>query len=430
MEKTTLPTNSKGRFQCPSLRLDPKTLLRATRSILGVSAALAVSFHLCLARIGVAERQHRPAKPLTTQFIKRQPRLTKPMELKKRPQPRRRQVRREMVSVKARTRDRTQATFSDAGRSVGSLARPEVCIGRSVRAFELGGGPPAAAAAIEGTRAPREQVDMALELVDIEALDTGQYQAFVIVDPTDRRAIRGYLHLVLVHLATIAELAGSNGVHTDAGIRKLVQALNEWTDIKADIRAVDDFGSPAALQTPWVYVVCGRSFRLKEQELQAVGAYSASGGFLFCDEGVGLDVASYINAINAFKTMFTESLATQGLRGGKDWSFERLPLHHSLYHCYYDFDGPPLGYWAASMRPYTIYRTEPLQAVVVEDRVVGIITRRCYVAAWYGQGWVLGNPGDMSQTAQQRRAQQFGINTIVFALTQEGSITQRLMSSQ
>lgn len=430
MRTTTLSCGSKGRFECPSLRLDPKTLLRATRSILGVSAALAVAFHLCLTRIGVAERQQRAAKPLTTRFVKRAPRLTKPLELKKRPQPRRRQVRREMVSVRARARDRTQATFVDAGRCVGSLARPEVRIGRSVRAFELGGGPPAAAAAIEGTRAPREQVDMALELVDIEALDTGQYQAFVIVDPTDRRAIRGYLHLVLIHLATIAELAGSNAVHTDAGIRKLVQALNEWTGIKADIRAVDDFGSPAALQTPWVYAVCGCSFRLKEQELQAVGTHLAAGGFLFCDEGIGLDVASYINAINAFKTMFTESLATQGLRGGKDWGFERLPSEHPLYHCYYDFDGPPMGYWNPSMRSFAIYRTEPLQAAVVEDRVVGIITRRCYVAAWYGQGWVLGNPGDMSQSAQQRRAQQFGINTMVFALTQEGCITQRLMNSQ
>ena len=126
--------------------------------------------------------------------------------------------------------------------------------------------------------------------------------------------------------------------------------------------------------------------------------------------------------------MYKKSLATRGLHFGKHWAFQRLPSDHPLYHCYYDFHGPPMGYWWPTVQSYTICRTDPLQGAVHEGRLPGIITRRSYVAAWYGKGWVVGGH-DISQMPQQRRAQQFGINTIIFALTEEGSITRRLMGS-
>ena len=51
---------------------------------------------------------------------------------------------------------------------------------------------------IEGKRMPKHRVDMPLELLDIDALDTGQVHALVIQDPDDKRNIRGFFHFIFV----------------------------------------------------------------------------------------------------------------------------------------------------------------------------------------------------------------------------------------
>ena len=38
---------------------------------------------------------------------------------------------------------------------------------------------------------------MSLELLDIETLDTGRYHAMVIQDPSDKRTIRGFIHIAM-----------------------------------------------------------------------------------------------------------------------------------------------------------------------------------------------------------------------------------------
>ena len=53
-----------------------------------------------------------------------------------------------------------------------------------------------------------------------------------------------------------------------------------------------------------------------------------------------------------------------------------------------------------------------------------------YTSAWthYGPDNYLGY-GGYQMTCDPKRPFQFGINTIIFALTQEGSITRRLMNA-
>ncbi len=57
---------------------------------------------LVFTQMGSFREDQRTVKPLTTKFVKRQPRLTKPLEMKKRPIPKRRHLQRRMISVKAR----------------------------------------------------------------------------------------------------------------------------------------------------------------------------------------------------------------------------------------------------------------------------------------------------------------------------------------
>ena len=123
--------------------------------------------------------------------------------------------------------------------------------------------------------------------------------------------------------------------------------------------------------------------------------------------------------------MYEGALASQGYVSGKDWVFERLPNGHPIFHCFFDFEGIPGGYSPGAMRMYPGYSQSGLEGVILGNRLLGTFEHISMVAAWYGKGW--SGPGSEEQMPQQQRALQFGVNTIVFALTQEGSITHRVM---
>jgi len=192
-----------GRFECPSFALSLKALLRRTRRASGVALAFALGAHLLTAQLRALATEQQVAKPLTTQFIKRQPRLTKPLELKKRPVPRQRRIQRRMVSIKARYTRGKVSTMALPARSLGALARPRTVMGRSASWSEALAEPEALAAIVEGSKEPANKVDLSLDMMDIDALDTGKFQAMVIQDPTDKRNIRGFFRLRYAYSTTM-----------------------------------------------------------------------------------------------------------------------------------------------------------------------------------------------------------------------------------
>jgi hypothetical protein len=162
-----------------------------------------------------------------------------------------------------------------------------------------------------------------------------------------------------------------------------------------------------------------KPFELTPAEQAAVGRYLTCGGFLFCDECVRTASSTYITVPRAFLRMVGLGFETQGLVEGRGWHAGRVPEDHPLLHCYFDFDAPPVGY-AFNMSAHPLYVDEPMIGVFCRDSLVGIITRRSYHEPWGGR---------QGQLASRRRALEFGINTIVYALTREGSITRRLMDT-
>ena len=40
-----------------------------------------------------------------------------------------------------------------------------------------------------------EEIDLRLELLGVEALDTGRHRALVVIDPKDQRNLQGFLYL-------------------------------------------------------------------------------------------------------------------------------------------------------------------------------------------------------------------------------------------
>ena len=81
-----------ARFSSPSDVLHLGSLLKRTQHALWPGLVFTLAIHFALSQLRGMQEQQKTAKPLTTHFVKRQPRLTKPLELKKRPQPRRRQI--------------------------------------------------------------------------------------------------------------------------------------------------------------------------------------------------------------------------------------------------------------------------------------------------------------------------------------------------
>jgi hypothetical protein len=127
------------------------------------------------------------------------------------------------------------------------------------------------------------------------------------------------------------------------------------------------------------------------------------------------------------------ALATQGIPKS-EWVAEPLPNDHPLFHCFFDFNGAPPGaqYLVDGTPdcPWYIMDAQ-LKAIVLQGRVTAMISEKWYTYAWGAYGirpstnWTSRAYDKIDPT----RVLQFGVNIVVFALTQEGSVTQRLMES-
>jgi hypothetical protein len=308
---------------------------------------------------------------------------------------------------------------------VGSLTRPRVEVVRNGGLQDIALEPATVAEALLGTKDAKQALDAHLELMDLDALDTGKYHAMVIQDPNDKRNVRGFFHLAIVHIQSLALTARGNVNRADTGVAKLIQAVNEYTDIRADIRYRISLDSPDLFKTPWIYAGTSRLVELTDRELWNLGEYLVNGGFLFGEEWVGVAHNSFEGSQKAFTYMYREALATQGYLLERDWVFQQISDEHPIFHCFFDFNDIPVGYMGGYLTQYPKYLQSGLTGVILGDRLLGTYSHKCHVASWYGKGW--SGPGTTEQMPQQRRALQFGINTIVFALTQEGSITHRVM---
>jgi hypothetical protein len=119
-----------------------------------------------------------------------------------------------------------------------------------------------------------------------------------------------------------------------------------------------------------------------------------------------------------FEWLIVRCLELNGFERGRHWQFEPAHGDHPMYHCFFDFDGPPTGghgenYPLCPQVPY-------LNTVSYEGRMMIIFCTKWYGIAW--SNW----PGSTNLGGNTRQL-QFGVNLLVYALTQEGGITNRVM---
>jgi len=131
----------RSRFECPTSILSLACLLNATRGYVWLALVLALVSHAAFSLTGGPTSRQEARKPLTTQFVKRQPRLTKPLELRKRPRPRRRQLERKMVAVRAGVAASQAMRGVRPAEALQGLVRPQVEMARDLGRGSCHGAP-------------------------------------------------------------------------------------------------------------------------------------------------------------------------------------------------------------------------------------------------------------------------------------------------
>ena len=317
-------------------------------------------------------------------------------------------------------------------------------------------GPQMRAGALEGTRQGTDEIDLSLELLDVEALDTGRHRAVVVVDPNDRRQLKGFLYMSGINSPSIERAEESvraeniqvrwyHQMPRRLVERRMLQGLADkmtaQTQVHVEVRDAVRLDDPQLLQVPFVLLTVNTPFDFTDSEAANLGAYLTSGGFVFVDI-MSLLWADYSDDqldIPAVRSLIRASFQAVGYQEWKDWQFKRLELSHPLYHCFYDVNSLPRGmrdlhFLAGDYPPRT---PDYLEGIVVGEQLVGVYSMRNYADFWAGIGrelmdWSLVNNvanHSVLVSAEEPLVYNLGVNIVVYALTREGSLARQLVDA-
>jgi hypothetical protein len=386
--------------------LEMEALFRRLRRLYWWSLGIAVLVHLALiAAVTTATRptaEDKLVEPAKVKFFtRRDPLLTKPLELRKVPQPKRQLVRRE-VQVSSARMDQVRATaaFDTRGLIAGGSGVSAIALPRQVAAaprVSLGVESGLGASSLGASRTVENRIDMALEMLDVNSMDTGRYRAMVIQDTKDRQSLKGFVKFAQVMSASAVSAGtfawGSVNVKTVDALR---DAVNEYTGLQADFIGSISFDDERLLEVP-IIIPQGAP---NESELAQLAKYLLAGGFVFGG-------------------IWGEALEKYGgLINGRDFWSERLPDDHPIFSSFFDIrGGMTMGYNGSSLAQgkFGVLAWNYLQGYFVKGRLAAVAP---------GQGWGWDNH---TYGADSTRQWQLTVNIIIYALTQEGSMTQRLM---
>ena len=317
-------------------------------------------------------------------------------------------------------------------------------------------GPQLRAGALEGTRQGADEIALSLELMDVQAMDTGRHRAMVVVDPKDRRKLKGFLYMSGVNSPSIERAEESvraeniqvrwyHQMPRRLVERRMLQGLADkmtaQTQVHVEVRDAVRLDDPQLLQVPFVLMTVDTPFDFTNSEAANLGAYLTGGGFLFVDivsmlwnndSDVELDIP-------AVRSLIRASFQAVGYQEWKNWQFRRLELTHPLYHCFYDVNSLPRGmrdmhFIVGEYPPRT---PDYLEGIMVGEQLVGVYSMRGYADFWAGIGrenldWTLMNGVSNSPflaSAEEPLVYNLGVNVVVYALTREGSLARQFVDA-
>lgn len=256
----------------------------------------------------------------------------------------------------------------------------------------------------------QEALSLKSELLNVGDLDIGRFQAVIIQDPDNKQAIKGFFNMTVIDY----DLANKSADRFPTAVEELMRYMRDHTNIKARIEGTTvEFSDPSIMDAPFLYMTGGANvvMQISDTEKTSLGDYLRAGGFLYAedirqsDAETGLEGKSAGVEGSPFDRQFKALVKDGKVLGSDGDKWQKIPKSHPLYFSFYDFpDGPPMG----GAQGGNVFDLEMLElrgrvAVVFSDLNI----------SWY---W-----GDPLSDARERGL-QFGVNLIVFALTQPGGI--------
>jgi len=264
--------------------------------------------------------------------------------------------------------------------------------------------------ALGETAAPvQEAMSLRQELLNVGDLDVGRYQAIIIQDPENKRNVSGFLNMRIIDY----DVADKNRDRFPTAVEELMRYMRDHTRIKAQIQGTTiELSDPRIMEAPLLYMTGNdATLQITDTEKRNLGEYLRNGGFLFAEEirqsnaTTGLEGSGAGVAGTPFDRQFKALMADPLVLGSDGAKWQKIPKTHPLFYSFYDFpDGPPMGGAPGG----NVFDLEMLE---IRGRVAVIFSD--LNISWY---W-----GDPLADARERGL-QFGVNLIVFALTQPGGI--------
>ncbi|MHB9030831.1 MAG: DUF4159 domain-containing protein [Candidatus Latescibacterota bacterium] len=235
-----------------------------------------------------------------------------------------------------------------------------------------------------------------------------------------------------------------------------IKAMNPFIDIELKLAPPVSLASKSMLRYPVVYISAAADsvFELKETEIRQFGEYLRKGGFAILDNGYPWGGFTPIDG--SFIHLIRQAL-------GSDARFDPIPPDHDLFHCYFDIAHPlpsgaesrakpvrknlyetfkrlqadsvfvdlavnptdlPPNFWGnmdrdpavQDMRGRMKAAPDRLWGIWLGDRLAAVL-----IDKGYGHIWQEGIPG--YKDPSNRAAMEFGVNLMVYALTQKGGIS-------
>ena len=401
---------SSKRFKGAADVIDMEKLEKETQKLLFLGLVVAVSFHAALGSYFMFKKTEvKVLRPPTMELVIRRPRMTKPFEFKKQRVKQREYKKKEIVERKPTADIKTKSISTTL---MGTVTSYEFDTDMDIDAGGAIFMPEGLDIQMTATREPEKQISMKEEMISLDDLDTGQYKAMIIQDPSDKQSVKGFVYIATLWGALLEPSYKRAVIH-------LSDAVNRYTNINSKVDKHLFVDSRKIFDTPFVYLCVSDAFELTEIEAKNFGEYLRRGGFAVLDNGKPSN--EFGPGESSLRRMLKDSL-------GSDAKFLPIPNNHPLYHCFFDFDeGPPQGDEVYVVKESTMYTWDRnhhaitmskqvlyLEGISVQDRLVAIYSDKGYGLKW-------------KDTDNNEPQLKMGVNMVVFALTQEGSIAQQKM---
>ena len=196
-------------------------------------------------------------------------------------------------------------------------------------------GPSLQPGAVTGSRTGGDEIDLGLEMMDVEALDTGRHRSVMVVDPGDRTALKGFLYLSGVYSESMERAEEASGrprsglvsrrVAERRSLHGLSDKMTEHTGVRTEVLDGLSLDDARLLEVPFLLLTSTFTFPFTDSEARNLGRYLTTGGFVFADvaDRGGRPLKGDYD-LPALRSFIRAAFSRVGLREGKDWGFQRL----------------------------------------------------------------------------------------------------------